>query len=135
MKKLRANVSIEVTVLVPLILMASVVVISILFYYYDKNVIKGVSYETAMVFSNEKEVSQEEVLEYLEQHLRGKLLVFSSVGKQVLIEEDEIQIICSANKRFMQVYVESKVKRTQPEVWIRRIRLAEKLANQLGEEQ
>ena len=135
MKKLRANVSIEVTVLVPLILMASVVVISILFYYYDKNVIKGVSYETAMVFSNEKEVSQEEVLEYLEQHLRGKLLVFSSVGKQVLIEEDEIQIICSANKRFMQVYVESKVKHTQPEVWIRRIRLAEKLANQLGEEQ
>ena len=87
------------------------------------------------MFSNEKEASQEEVLDYLEKGLRGKLLVFSSVGKQALIEEDEIQIICSANKRFMQVYVESRVKRTEPEVWIRRIRLAEKLANQLGEKQ
>ena len=135
MKKLSANISIEMVVLVPLILMVIAVVISILFYYHDKNVIKGVSHETAMVFSNEKEASQEEVLDYLEKGLRGKLLVFSTVGKQVLIEEDEIQIICSANKRFMQVYVESRVKRTEPEVWIRRIRLAEKLANQLGEKQ
>lgn len=135
MKKLKANVSIEMVVIVPLILMVIAVVISILFYYHDKNVIKGVSHETAMMFSNEKEMSQEEVLDYLEKGLRGKLLVFSSVGKQVLIEEDEIQIICSANRRFMQVYVESRVKRTEPEVWIRRIRLAEKLANQLGEKQ
>ena len=129
MKKLKANVSIEMVVIVPLILMVIAVVISILFYYHDKNVIKGVSHETAMMFSNEKEMNQEEVLDYLEKGLRGKLLVFSSVGKQVLIEEDEIQIICSANRRFMQVYVESRVKRTEPEVWIRRIRLAEKLAN------
>ena len=135
MKKLKANVSIEMVVIVPLILMVIAVVISILFYYHDKNVIKGVSHETAMMFSNEKEMNQEEVLDYLEKDLRGKLLVFSSVGKQVLIEEDEIQIICSANRRFMQVYVESRVKRTEPEVWIRRIRLAEKLANQLGEKQ
>ncbi len=135
MKKLRANVSIEAAVIVPLILMMIAVVISILFYYHDKNVIKGVSHETAMVFSSEKDITQEEIENYLEEHLRRKLLVFSNVGKQIVLEEDEIQIICSANKRFMQVHVETRVKRTEPEVWIRRIRLAEKLANQLGEEQ
>ena len=133
-KNLQGNITIEAVVIVPLILMVIAVYISILFYYHDKNVIKGVSHEAAIVFSSEKEASQEEIEQYLEEHLRHKLLVFSSVGKQVLVEDDEILIICSANKRFMQIYLETRVKRTEPEVWIRRIRLAEKLANQLGEE-
>ena len=134
MKRLNANVTIEAVIIVPLILMVIAVVISILFYYHDKNVIKAVAHETAMVFSNEKEVTSEEIEEYFQEHIRRKLLVFSSVGTEILLEDDEIQINCSASRMFMRISVETKVKRTQPEVWIRRIRLAKKLGNHLGEE-
>ena len=134
MKKLKANITIEAAVIVPLILMVLAVIISILFYYHDKNVIKGLAYETAMIFSNEKEVTSEEIEEYFREHLGRKMLVFSSVNVNTAVEDEEIQISCSASRRFMKVEVEAKVRRTQPEVWIRRIRLAKKLGNQVGEE-
>ncbi len=132
-RNLRGNISIEAAAIVPLILMVIAVVISILFYYHDKNVIKGVAHETAMVFSDKKEATKENVEEYFQEHLRRKLLVFSNVEADIVLEEQQIQIICSASRRFMRVSVETRVKRTEPEVWIRRIRLAEKIGNQLGE--
>lgn len=132
-KNLRGNMTIEAVVIVPLILMVIAVVISIMFYYHDKTVIKGVAHETAMVFSDKKEATYEEVEEYFQKHLRRKLLVFSNVEAEITLEEKIIQITCSASRRFMRVLVETKVQRTEPEVWIRRIRLAEKIGNQLGE--
>ena len=60
-KNLRGNMTIEAVVIVPLILMVIAVVISIMFYYHDKTVIKGVAHETAMVFSDKKEATCEEV--------------------------------------------------------------------------
>ena len=134
MKKLNANLTIEAVVIVPLILMIAAVVISILFYYHDKNVIKAVAHETAMLYSNEKDVTCEEVEVYFQKHLNRKMLVFSSVETNITVEDDELQIICSASRRFMKTEVEVRMKRTEPEVWIRRIRLAKKVGNQLGEE-
>lgn len=134
-RNLRGNMTIEAVVIVPLILMVIAVVISIMFYYHDKTVIKGVAHETAMVFSDKKEATCEEVEEYFQKHLRRKLLVFSNVEAEITLEDKIIQITCSASRRFMRVLIETKVQRTEPEVWIRRIRLAEKIGNQLGEKE
>ncbi len=133
-RKLNGNITIEAAVIVPLILMVIAVVISILFYYHDKNVIKGVAYETAMVFSDKKEATCEEVEEYFQDKLRRKLIVFSYVETDITLEDSQVEIICSASRQFMRISLETRVKRTEPEVWIRRIRLAEKIGNQVGEE-
>ena len=58
--------------------------------------------------------------------------MFSSVGTEILVEDDEIQINCSASRMFMRISVETRVKRTQPEIWIRRIRLAKKLGKNMN---
>ena len=121
-KDIKGSVTIEAAIIVPLILGVFMVIVWILFYYHDKNVIAAVSHETVVVMCRTEEVEAEQVEEYFQKRIRGKLMMFPRVDTEIQVNSEEIQIIGTARKNGMSLRVEMQMKRTEPEKYIRNIR-------------
>lgn len=121
-KAYRGSFTVEASFLVPILLMMFVVLIHILFYYHDKNIMAGVAYETAVVGTERQNYGSEELEHYFQTHIRGKLILFSSVREEIQIEKERITVKCMAQKRRMKAAVKISAERTEPEQFIRNIR-------------
>lgn len=131
-RKIAGSVTVEAAFLVPIIFMVIAVVIQILFYYHDKNVIKGIAHETVVVCSSMDEILEEDIENYFYDQLGNKLFLFPYVELEVLVEDELIQVSCHSKRGMMQVNTFASMKRTTPETWIRRVRFLKRLEN-LGE--
>lgn len=125
--------TIEAAVIVPIILLIFAVLIQILFYYHDKNILAGAAYETAVVGSERRGYQKEELEAYFQRRIRGKLILFSDVRQQVEITKEKVTIRCLAKKKRMQIKSEASSKKTEPEPYIRDIRKIQKTGERLGE--
>lgn len=134
MKKLyRGSFTVEASVVVPVLFMMIVVLIYTLFYYHDKNIVSGAAYETVVVGAEQKEMEEQELEEYFQQRVRGKLILFLYAGADVQIEKEQIKIQCTARKKWMKLSVDMSANRTEPEKFIRNIRKLKKAGEMLGE--
>ena len=131
-RKFKGRVTVEAAFLVPIIFMVIAVVISILFYYHDKNVITGVAHETAVVCSR-SEKTETEIESYFYEQLGEKLLMFGSVDVELEELDKELCLTCTARKNGMNINVTANMKRTSPESQIRTMRLLQRLENLVGE--
>ena len=134
MKKLNANLTIEAAVIVPLILMIAAVVISILFYYHDKNVLLGTAHETAAYGAGLRKTDEDALENYFSSRIKGKLLLFSSLENEIKVEEEKVTFICHAKKGELSLQVACSVQRTEPEDYIRSIRKMKKIGEELGDQ-
>lgn len=107
------------------------VIILVLFYYHDKNVLIGTIYEIAVVETEKTEVTREEIGEQLYQKLQGKMLVFSKIQADIAIEKSYILIQCKATKSKMSLDVHVVMSKTEPETYVRTIRGIKRLEEQL----
>lgn len=129
----RASMTIEMSVLMPMIL--TIVMLSILtaFYYHDKNILQGAAYETVVVGSTkmrERDIPTESKLKTLcEERIGRKCILFGRTQVNVLIEEEEIKVNIIANKRWFSLKIEKKAKVTEPEKKIRDVRRLKGIAN------
>lgn len=121
-KEMQGTITVEAAVIVPIILGVFMVIVWILFYYHDRNVIAAVSHETVVMMCKEDEAELEEVEDYFQKRIQGKLLMFSSIDMDVQMDSKEIQVVHTSRKNGMGIRVEMKMNRTEPEKYIRNIR-------------
>lgn len=127
----------EMSFLVPIILMLIMSTILAAFYFHDKNILAGAAYETAVVGSTkmrEKEgVTQEELEKLFWERARGKCILFSHISASASVGEKEIQIDASAKKGRLALSVVKKAAVTEPEKHIRNVRRLKEIAGGVKE--
>ena len=121
-KEWKGSITVEAAVIAPLILGVFVVIVWILFYFHDKNVIAAVSHESVLLMYEQEGIEAEQVEEYFQKRIRGKLILFSGVQTEVQIDSDAVHMISTSKKNGMSLRVEMGMKRTNPENYIRNIR-------------
>ena len=124
---LKGSVTIEATVIVPMILLVVGVLFNMLLYYHDKSILVAVSHEAAVYGGYEKE---EEIGEYFSSHIQGRLFLFSNVERQIEVRKDVVHIECMAQKGIMTLRTRCEVKKTNPEHYIRTIRTIKLIGEQ-----
>ena len=125
-KGLKGSLTVEMSVIVPVLLVIFMGIILVVFYYHDKNILNGAAYETAVVGSSKmrekEEITEEELIEFCEERLQGKCIFLTYADIEVCISEDEVLVNLSARKNGIKVSVTKKSVFTQPEKKIRDIR-------------
>lgn len=121
-KKIKGSITIEASIIVPLILFVFVVLLHILFYYHDKNILMVTAHETLALGSGYQELKEEELERYFQSRIKHKLMLFQDVESEIQITNHNVIINCEARKHVMRIQFEHMVKRTQPEAYIREIR-------------
>lgn len=129
----RASMTVEMSVLMPMILMIVMLSVLAAFYYHDKNILQGAAYETAVVGSikmREREIPTESKLQTLcEERIGRKCILFGRTQVKVSIKEEEITVYIIANKRWFSLKIEKKAKVTEPEMKIRDVRRLKGIGN------
>ena len=131
-KKIRGSFTIEATVIVPLILLVFGILLHILFYYHDKNVLMAAAHETAVLGSSREGMAELELEYYFFSRFEGKLMLFTRVECVARIEEEHVTVECDGSKDYMSVKIECSISRTEPEDYIRSIRKLEKVGEGIG---
>ena len=125
-KLCNGSITVEMSFLMPMILLLILSCILAVFYYHDKNIISGVAYETAVVGSTkarEREgVTSEELQELFEQRLQGKCILFPGVRAKIGVGEKEIKVEGRASWNRIQMSTVKYASVTEPETYIRDIR-------------
>lgn len=122
----QASTVVEMAYLMPVVLMVWMLVIFILFYYHDKNILSGAAYETAVVGSEliheEGELKEERATIYFQERIEGKLLFFGSASSEISVDEESIQVRGKASSKGLSLAVEKSAAVTEPEKKIRKKR-------------
>lgn len=120
-KEMKGTMTIEAAVIVPLILGMFLLLVWMLFYYHDKNVLSAIAHETVVMVC-EKDDTIEDVEAYFQKRVHGKLLLFRWADVDVAIEDEVVHLRGIARKNRMALEIEMKMKQTEPEKLIRNIR-------------
>lgn len=132
-RALKGSMTVEMSFLMPIILMLIMSSILAAFYFHDKNILAGAAYETAVVGSikmREKDMVTEGELKELFQERSGrKCILFARDSVSVGIGKTEIHIKVSAYKGRFCLSVEKKAAVTEPESYIRDIRRAKEIVD------
>lgn len=134
MKKVRGSFTLEVTIIVPLILFIFGVLLHILFYWHDKNILMSTAHETAALGSSRSNMAESELEQYFFSRMQGKLLIFNHVECTSYIEEDRVIIVWDGSKDSMVAEGEISISRTEPENYIREIQKLKKLGEGIGKQ-
>lgn len=122
--------TVEMSFLMPMVLLLIMGSIFAVFYYHDKNIISGAAYEAAVVGglkAREKSgVGEEEVEAVFRERLGNKCILFDTVEVKASVGADEIEILGTGAKRGMKVSVRKRMRITDPERRIRDLRRLKK---------
>ena len=134
MKNIKGSFTIEAAIIVPLILFIFGVLLHILFYWHDKNILMSTAHETAAIGSSRSEMAELELEYYFFSRMEGKLLLFDRVECISHIEEDEVTVAWDGGKGSMVAKGEYSMEKTTPENYIREIRKLKKLGEGMVKE-
>ncbi|MCI8639787.1 MAG: pilus assembly protein [Coprococcus sp.] len=125
-KQCQASTVVEMAYLMPVVLLVWMLVIFILFYYHDKNILSGAAYETAVVGSEliheEGELKEDRTARYFQERIDGKMLFFGSTFSEISADEESIHVRCWASSKGLRLTVEKSAAVTEPERKIRKKR-------------
>ena len=130
--KLRGSLTIELAYVFPLILLVFGVLLHVLFYYHDKNILLGAAHETAAYGAGLEEIQEGELEDYFTARLRERLLLFEQLEKKVELHAKKVTVTCYAKKNMMSLGIECSVNRTEPEDYIRSVRKLIKIGKGKG---
>ena len=125
-RRLRGSFTIEATVIVPIVLFVVGILFYLLFYYHDKNAILSAAHDTVVYGSYMEEVEEGDLQSYMDEQIRGKLLLFPSVHSKIEIRKEEICMTATASQGPMSLEVKTAAARTYPERYIRSIQKMKK---------
>lgn len=132
-RALKGSMTVEMSFLMPIILLLIMSSILAVFYFHDKNILAGAAYETAVVGSvkiREKDRVTESELEALfQERAGGKCILFAGSSASVSIGETAISIKACAYKGRFRLSVEKRAAVTEPENYIRDIRRAKEIVD------
>lgn len=122
----RGSFTIEATVVIPVVLFVVGVLLYLLLYYHDKNVILAAAHETVVFGSYMEEPDEGELKKHMEERVKRKFLLFSSTKSDITIQKEEIAMQVTAKKGMMSLEVDVATARTHPERYIRSIQKMKK---------
>lgn len=126
MRKVKASATVEMAYIMPVVLLAFVALVYILFYLHDKNIITGAGYETAVAAAQnlrwDQENAEEEMEKFFRERIRGKFIFFSTAEVEVVCEKECVTVRAEAAKRRMRIHTEQSCQVTKPETFIRSLR-------------
>ena len=126
-KRVRGSFTVEAAIIVPVILFMFGILLHILFYWHDKNILMSTAHETAVLGSGREGLSEIELEYYFFSRMEGKLLLFDRVECVACLKEEEVVIAWDGSKDSMRTKGQYSISRTEPESDIRSIRKIEKL--------
>lgn len=125
-KRLNASMTIEMSIIVPLILFIIMGLILTVFYFHDKNILSGAASETAIVGSaklrGSEEISEEELERFCRERIHGKSIFLVTHQIDVTVSDTEVMVEVTAAKKDFSISVVKRAVITEPEKWIRNIR-------------
>lgn len=125
-KQLKAYLTIEMSFLIPMILLLFVACVMLIFYFHDKDILNGAAYEAAVTGSlkirEEEEFTEEDLIVFCRKRIKGKCFFLTSYDVDASILEDEVLVEVFARKKGLTVSVSKKAAITEPEKKIRNIR-------------
>ncbi len=133
-RRFRGSFTIEASVIVPVILMIFSLILTMLFYFHDKNVVAAISHETLVMGCGKEQISAEELEQYLQRRVQRKLLLFGKVNVDAKVNDEEAAIVCSAKKKGMYMRVELHMRRTDPEQYIWKLKRIEEIKDEIKNE-
>lgn len=113
-KYMKGTFTIEASIIVPVILVIFSLVITMLFYFHDKNVVSVITHETLAMGCSRDEISEDELEEYFLSRVEGKLILFPMPTVSANIDGKEIHLECDVRKEKMGLHVEMEMKHTDP---------------------
>lgn len=129
-KRLNASMTIEMSMIIPLVLFIIMGFILIVFYFHDKNILNGAASETAIAgsakFRGAEEISEEELERFCRERIQGKCIFLVSHQIDITVSDENIVVEISAAKRDFSISVVKKARITEPEKHIRNIRRLER---------
>ena len=132
MRRIKGSFTVEAAVIVPLIVFIFGVLLHILFYWHDKNILISTAHETAVFGSGRDQISEIELEYYFFSRMEEKLLLFNRVECVSYIEEDKVRVVFDGSRGQMVAKGMSTVSRTDPEGYIRNVRKLKKLGEGIG---
>lgn len=118
--------TVEMSYLMPVVLMVIMSSIFGIFYFYDKNIISGAAYETAVVGSTKAregtDVEREELEALFYERTGNKCILFDRIQVSVSVSNEKIEILGTGTSGGMSVSVLKCMPVTEPEKRIRDIR-------------
>lgn len=131
----KGSLTVEVSFLMPIILMMIMSSILAVFYFHDKCILSGAAYETCVIESNtlreNEELSEEEIQNLFCERSKGKCILFSDANVKVQgrIGKEEVEVSVVAEKGKFFISVQKKAAVTDPEKHIRNVRRLEEMAS------
>ena len=124
----------EMSYLMPIILMVFLMTIYSVFYYHDKNILLGAASETAILGTQMErkpdEKGKTDLEAFFQERIQGKLVFFSGAQVSVSISSDQVKVSVSAQKGHMKIKAVQKASVVVSEKKIRQKKIIEKLAEQ-----
>ena len=126
MVKLKGSTVVEMAYLMPVVLLCWMAVIFALFYYHDKNILTGTTYETAVIAGRkqkrESPFSEEEVKQLWRERISGKMILFRKAEVEIRCHKEYVSILAQASRKKLRITASAKAALTEPEDRIRSIR-------------
>lgn len=130
-RRVRGSFTIEAAVIVPMILFIFIVLLHILFYWHDKNILTSTAHETVSYGSEAVEMTEVDLENYFSSRIRGKLLLFERITCLITLDKSNVTIEAQAQKGYMKVRTRCSMVLTKPEEYIRNHRKLEKLREEM----
>lgn len=133
MKKMRGIITIEASYIMPLILMVIIMILNMVFYFHDKNIVRGAAWETAVIMAQQNKFGDQSLTaeDCFKERLGSKLVLFDSAGVEMKTEEKSIIITAKAHHGYLNISAETKASVTFPEDYIRNIRKADQIIQEI----
>lgn len=132
-RRLKGSMTVEMSFLLPIILLLIMSSILATFYFHDKNILSGAAYETAVVGSTKmrerEQISPGELEVLFRERVGRKCILFAGSSVKVQIGKQEICVEATAHKGRFGISVIKKAAVTQPEDDIRDKRRIKEITN------
>ena len=137
-RELKGAITVELSYLIPVILMIFLTVVYVTFYYHDKNILIGAARETAAVGAQLErkpdENGQTDLAGFYQERIQGKLILFSGAQASVNITRKWVEVNAYAERKWMRLHVVQRAAMAEPEAAIRRLWMLEKAADAVKKE-
>ena len=113
---------VEMEYLIPAFFLLFVIIIHTVFYYHDKVILSGAACETAVVIAQEARRKGEREFDaevFFRERIREKLVLLTVSEVNITDSGSEISVEVSARRSFMQLTIQQKAVKAEPEEVIR----------------
>ncbi len=130
-KGFRGVITVEMSYLIPMVLLLFLLVVYTVFYYHDKNILIGAASETAVTGAQMErrpdKKGQVGLEELYQERIQGKLVFFSGIQVFANVSEKWVEISACAERGKMKIHVLQRAAVAEPEKAVRRKRMLKSL--------